>query len=525
MFFGARVGVCVDSSSAFVPVTGFGGSVALLSLADHRARSSHCFLLYARASPLSRPFSSPSAVGGVGVPSSTGRRLYSRGSRPVTRCLIISLHHSLVELRLYRKRGAPKYRRHAIQRLHRPLLGTQHAHVATTNSAAVPAIRIRGFVQGVRTPAMLPLCCVPAHLAHVLPGPRPRCPTPAPSTLDPSPRPCPSHSASLLCPPCVSVSARPSRHPSPLRPLPAGNPPCAFRPSVATPISPAFPCMSSAHPFPSLPATAPPPRTSASPYPSRCVLSMCLSVLAPSSRSLSRPACPIPPPHRRLPPPRYTGTVLSARARAPAPVPSRLRVAASAVSPDTPPRRRPQPPASPPPTTTLALARARASHLHLHVPIPSPVPFHPHPSPAPIPPPSALPFLSSHPHARLPSRPHRSPISSHAPPTAASTRTRRNAPAATPSSKRRRSRGACPPAVRIATRRRARCVLRQGESVGGVYDCAERQCSESGACARQQRRKHQPALRGQHDAADDEHPSAARGWDEVAFVWFLVLRP
>ncbi|KAJ7867253.1 hypothetical protein B0H14DRAFT_3441944 [Mycena olivaceomarginata] len=48
--------------------------------------------------------------------------------------------------------------------------------------------------------------------------------------------------------PHVSVSARPSRHPSLLQ-LSARNPTCAFRPpAIATPISPPFPCFSSAHP-------------------------------------------------------------------------------------------------------------------------------------------------------------------------------------------------------------------------------------------------------------------------------------
>ncbi|KAJ6522447.1 hypothetical protein B0H19DRAFT_1386636 [Mycena capillaripes] len=102
-----RVGVCVGSSSAFGPGTGYGGSAALLSLVDHRARSSHCFLPYARPSPLLRPFLPLSAVGGVGI---------------------YTTHL--------------KYRRHTVQRLHCTLLCTQHAHVATADSA-VAAIRIR----------------------------------------------------------------------------------------------------------------------------------------------------------------------------------------------------------------------------------------------------------------------------------------------------------------------------------------------------------------------------------------------
>ncbi|KAJ7328252.1 hypothetical protein DFH08DRAFT_815759 [Mycena albidolilacea] len=44
---------------------------------------------------------------------------------------------------------------------------------------------------------------------------------------------------------------------------------------------------------------------------------------------------------------------------------------------------------------------------------------------------------------------------------------------------------------------------------------AERQCSESGACSRPQQRELQPALRGRHHAADDEHPGSARGWHEL----------
>ncbi|KAJ7903275.1 hypothetical protein B0H13DRAFT_2335130 [Mycena leptocephala] len=224
------------------------------------------------------------------------------------------------------------------------------------------------------------------------------------------------------------------------------------------PFSPAFPCVDSAHLFrPSPPLQPRPARLHRHSRPAVPSPRACLSWHA---RPAPCPALPIPPPHRCPPLRGYTGTVLSACARAPTPVPSRLRVAAASCPPHTPPWYRPQSlrvPASPP-LTTLPLTRVRASHLRLHVPVPPPVPFHLRPTPAPIPAPSALPFLSSHPHARLPPCPHRSPIAPHALPTAASTRTCRNVPAATPSSKHRRARISVgdTEAARVATRRRAR---------------------------------------------------------------------
>ncbi|KAJ7794242.1 hypothetical protein B0H14DRAFT_3888801 [Mycena olivaceomarginata] len=207
--------------------------------------------------------------------------------------------------------------------------------------------------------------CLPAHLSHVLRGPLPTLPNTCALHPRPvfAPMPIPFRLVTLSSPRLRLGTPVPSSPPAPSPP--ARNPPCAFRPSVvATLISPAFPCASSAHPSRPSPPLRRLTRLHCHTHPSGSnVCSSC--PCSPVSN-----VCPLCPPPR-FPPPGMPPPRLRLHVR-PVPLLCPLRANISVLAPASRPARQRER------TNLLCAGTAilsrihlrRSAHLHARTPVP-----------------------------------------------------------------------------------------------------------------------------------------------------------